>query len=333
MKGLLLGCAACLALACTTSPAGHLAGHSLPKPPPSPAQAALEAGNLLEAATLFAHKCQQNPTQHTADCLQAGTLWTELQRWEEAEHALKPIANPQGEGMGLEACFLLALSHYERGQLEAVVALLKPIAQRSKLESRWRLRAQTEYAICLLEQGERNEAQGLLAAVAATHPPPVEEAEKNTWAKAKFFLAEIAFLHFAESPFCNACSVNLMAEDVEKKAQLLLEAQELFLQTIQTLNNYWAIAAGMRIGELYETLYEQLLASPLPLEIAPREQDAYRKEMRTFLRGLLAKALENYEDTLHTAERIGTTGFFAKRTREKLLHLTRQLLDAPEDTR
>ena len=330
---LLLGGAACLAFACATPSSGRPSSSAAASALPSPAQAQLDAGNLLEAATLFSQSCQQNPNQHRAECLQAGALWVELQAWEEAERVLKPIANPLGEGASLEACFLLALSHYERGQLERVAALLKPIAQRKQLEEHWRLRAQTEYAICLLEQGKRDEAQSLLREVASVSPPPVEESEKTTWAKAKFFLAEIAFLHFAQSPFCNPCSVHLMAQDVEKKAQLLLDAQELFLQTIQTRNNYWAIAAGMRIGELYETLYQQLLSSPLPLEINPEGEAAYRKEMRTFLRGLLANALQNYEDTLYTAERIGTTGFFAKRTREKLLHLTQQLLDSPEELR
>jgi len=325
---LLLGSAACLALACATTPPLELPAV---KPPPSPAQTALEAGNLLEAATLFLQSCQQNPTQHAEDCLQAGILWTELQRWEEAMQALGPIANPQGEETNLEACFVLALSYYERGHLDAVIALLKPIAQRHELDKRWRLRAQTEYAICLLEQGHRNEAQHLLEAVANTPSPLLGELEKATWAKAKFFLAEIAFLRFSEFPFCSGCSRSSMTTDVEKKAQLLLDAHELFLQTIQTQNNYWGIAAGMRIGELYETLYQQLLSSPLPLEINPDEQASYRKEMRTFWRGLLGKALQNYEDTLHTAERIGTTGFFAKRTREKLLFLTQQLLDNSED--
>jgi tetratricopeptide (TPR) repeat protein len=324
-----LGSAACLAIACATTSLGRLAA----PPPPSPAQEALDAGNLLEAAALFSHTCRQNPLQHMADCLQAGMLWTELQRWEEAERVLKPIANPQGEGASLEACFPLAISHYERGQLEAVAALLKPIAERSTLDNRWRLRAQTEYAICLLEQGKHDEAERLLEAVVDTALPPADELEKATWAKAKFFLAEIAFLRFAESSFCDRCSVNLMAKDVERKAQLLLDAQELFLQTIQAQNNYWGIAAGMRIGELYETLYQQLLASPLPLEINPEGHASYRKEMRKLLRSLLGKALQNYEDTLHTAERIGATGFFAKRTRERLLHLTQQLLDGAEETR
>ena len=332
-RRVLLGGFACLAFACTTPSSGLVTGALAPKAPPSPAQVALEAGNLLEAAALFSQTCQHNPTQQVEACLQAGTLWTELQRWEEAQKALRPIANPQGEGANLEACFPLALGYYESGQLEEAMALLQPIAQRPALEGRWRLRAQTEYAICLLEKGERDKAQHLLEAVASSPLSSAGELEKVTWAKAKFFLAEIAFLRFAESSFCNGCSVHLMAKDVEKKAQLLLDAQELFLQTIQTQNNYWGIAAGMRIGELYETLYQQLLASPLPLEIRPEEHDAYRKEMRTFLRGLLGNALQSYEDTLYTAERIGTTGFFAKRTREKLLHLTQQLLDSPEDTR
>jgi tetratricopeptide (TPR) repeat protein len=326
-RRLFLGSVACLALACTTTSKGPLKAH----PSPSAAQTALEAGDFLAAASRFTNTCQQNPLQHVDDCLQAGTLWIELQRWEEAEHVLKPIANPHGDEINLEASFFLALSHYERDQLDAAAALLKPIAQRNALDSRWRLRAQTEYAICLLEQGERNQAQRLLEAVATTTPPPVDELGKNAWAKAKFYLAEMAFLRFAESPFCNQCSVNLMAKDVEKKVELLWSAQELFVQTIQTKNNHWAIAAGMRIGELYETLYQQLLDSPLPLEIKPDEHESYRREMRKRLRSLLGEALQNYEDTLHTAERIGTTGFFAKNTRERLLRLTRQLLDEPED--
>ncbi|MCL2179271.1 MAG: tetratricopeptide repeat protein [Proteobacteria bacterium] len=319
---------ACLALACASSSKASLSA----QPPPSPAQAALLNGNLLEAAALFSEYCQQNPLLYMADCLQAGNLWTELQHWEQVELVLKPIANPLGSELALEACFPLAFSYFERGQLEEAASLLKPIAEYNGPNNRWQLRAKTEYAICLLEQGERTKAQLLLETVAASSPSPEDELEQNSWAKAKFFLAEIAFLYFAESPFCNRCPVHVMAQEVEKKAQLLLASQELFVQTIQTQNTYWAIAAGMRIGELYETLYHHLLASPLPLEIHPENAESYRKEMRKLLRNLLGKALQNYESTLHTAERIGVTGFFARRTRERLVHLTQQLLDSPEDT-
>ncbi|MCL2012285.1 MAG: hypothetical protein FWG75_05810 [Cystobacterineae bacterium] len=326
-KLVLLGTLACGVLACKTTSPTHVEN----QPPPSLAQAAMDAQNALEAASLFSKTCLQNPSQYRADCLQAGTLWVELKRWEEAEKNLKPIANPHGNEMSVEACFPLALSYYERGQLSEAVALLKPIAERNELGSRWQLRATTEYAICLLEQGERDKAQHLLETANNMASPSMGEVEKVAWAKAKFFLAEIAFLRFAESPFCNRCSADRMAEDVEKKARLLLDSQELFVQTIQTQNTYWAIAAGMRIGELYETLYQQLLDSPLPLEINPKEHDAYRREMRKLLHSLLSQALENYEDTLLTAERIGATGFFPKRTRERLLRLTQQLLDSPEE--
>ncbi|MCL2626754.1 MAG: tetratricopeptide repeat protein [Cystobacterineae bacterium] len=328
-KYLLLGGAACFTLACATAPSKNPLLHPST---PSPAQLALQDGNLLQAAALFSQSCQQNPPQFIADCLQAGSLWTELQRWDEVEKNLKPIANPYGNELTLEACFPLALSYFERGQLKEAAALLQPIAERHDANNHWQLRAKTEYAICLLEQGERDKAQTFLETVANSPPSPGDELTQHAWAKAKFFLAEIAFLRFADSPFCNRCSIHVMAQELEKKAQLLLDSQELFVQTIQTQNTYWAIAAGMRIGELYETLYQQLLASPLPLEVNPEDSDAYRREMRKFLRNLLAKALQNYEDTLHTAERIGVKSFFAKRTRERLVDLTQQLLDNPEDS-
>ncbi len=126
--------------------------------------------------------------------------------------------------------------------------------------------------------------------------------------------------------------VDELAKDLEYKAELLLSAQGHYLRAIRIGNGYWATAAGERIGALYENLYEQLVASPAPKELNAEEVEVYRQELRKKVRILIAKAINIYERTLETAERIGAANPFVQRTRESLRKMKELLIaDAQKD--
>jgi hypothetical protein len=86
---------------------------------------------------------------------------------------------------------------------------------------------------------------------------------------------------------------------------MLLSAQGHYLRAIRMGNDRWAVAAGFRIGELYDELRSHLLDAPLPPGLDEEHAEAYRAELRKRVRVLAAKAITAYEQTLARAARSG----------------------------
>src|SRR5215471_4337767 len=150
--------------------------------------------------------------------------------------------------------------------------------------------------------------------------------------QAQFFLGEIYRLRYQTISFDPGKSVDELSKDLEYKAELLLSAQGHYLRAIRMGNGYWATASGERIGGLYENLYEQMMSSPVPKELDAEEAVVYRQELRKKVRILITKAINIYERTLETAERIGAANPFVERTRESLRKMKELLLaDAQKD--
>jgi hypothetical protein len=67
----------------------------------------------------------------------------------------------------------------------------------------------------------------------------------------------------------------------------------------------WAVASGIRVGELYDEFRRQLLDAPLPPGLDEEAVQAYRAELRARLRVLATKAVGAYEASLSRAGRAG----------------------------
>ena len=101
-----------------------------------------------------------------------------------------------------------------------------------------------------------------------------------------------------------------LGTDLEAKAALLLSAQGHYLRAIRIGNPDWAVAAGYRIGELYDEMHVQM-TRPRPRPAStPSTRPAYRDELRRKVRVLVTKAIAIYESTLATARRTGVENRF-----------------------
>ncbi len=119
--------------------------------------------------------------------------------------------------------------------------------------------------------------------------------------------------------------VTAQHEVLERRAQLLLAAQRAYFDTIRLTDAHWAAAAGYRIGSMYETLYADMTAAPVPPPSSALSdaalalyRDEYRAELRARVEPLVRHAIRYWELTLLMVERTGVSTEWAERTRAEL---------------
>ncbi len=122
-------------------------------------------------------------------------------------------------------------------------------------------------------------------------------------AMAQYYHARIFDLKFRQRLF--HLPQSRMKEDLEFKARNLLKALKLYIKTIQLRHADWALAAVYRIGEMYEQMYADMMAAPIPKDLTKEETAIYIDELRKKIKVLLKRALSIYKKGLILADRIG----------------------------
>jgi len=105
-----------------------------------------------------------------------------------------------------------------------------------------------------------------------------------------------------------------MGRDLDEKARLLLKAQNAFLQAIRLRDATWALAAGYRVGELYERFYQDLESAEVPDDLDDEGRAIYFDELRRRIAPVLKRAAEVYRKNLEMAARIGARNEWIERT-------------------
>lgn len=121
-------------------------------------------------------------------------------------------------------------------------------------------------------------------------------------------------------------------EVLERRCQLILDAQSAYSDTMRARDSHWSTMAGYRVGELYASLHKQLMASikEFSLEGLERRQ-LFEGAMRLRYAVLVQKSLHMLDHTLSMAERAGENSEWverAKATREELLRENQREEDA-----
>ena len=83
----------------------------------------------------------------------------------------------------------------------------------------------------------------------------------------------------------------------------------------------WAVVAGFRLGALYETMYDDMLAAEVPSELTPEEVAIYEEELRSKVRPLLVRAIDIYERNLRLGQRFGKRDDWMQKTEASLTRL------------
>ncbi len=104
------------------------------------------------------------------------------------------------------------------------------------------------------------------------------------------------------------------AAALERRCELLLGAQSAYSATLRAYDAHWSAMAGYRIGELYQSLHEALLAMPPPASAdTPARRDLFEGAMRLRYSILLEKALAMMDQTLAMAARTGERSVWVER--------------------
>ena len=290
------------------------------------------AGEFEKSALAFARLADVYPESENAAAASynAGLALERLKRFEEAGNRFAAVANAQsGQGDALFAAFHLANCLYQLEDYARAEAILRQMIERTDLERSERLQALVQHAVCLVELGRLEDAEaGLRRALGYWRVHRNEEAFDDYFpSQAQFFLGEIHRLRFEAVALDPTAGEAALAQALEHKCQLLLSAQGHYLRTIRMSQSHWATSAGFRVGALYETLYDEMLAAKLPEGLSEEEAAIYREELQKKVRILVTKALPIYEQTLAAAERTGTQSPFVDKARQSLERLKRILIE------
>jgi tetratricopeptide (TPR) repeat protein len=207
-----------------------------------------------------------------------------------------------------EAAFGIAECAYHLGDRAAARTTLDAVLARPALARVERVRALAERGVVELEDGTLDRAEVTLrdAVAAADAAGDAERLDPYYPAQAQFYLGEVYRASFRAAPIDpSRGDADALHQQLERKAELLLSAQGHYLRTVRRGDRRWAVAAGARIGELYESLRAQLLDAPLPPGLDAAQGEVYRTELRAQVRVLASKAVTAYEEALSLASRAG----------------------------
>jgi len=272
-------------------------------------EAAASSEDHARAAAAVGRLADLHPgSPHAAEAsLRAGFALERTGAFAEALRRFRTAAAAGGPG-ALEAAFGEAECLYHLGDLEAARAALAAIEARPGLGAADRVRALSQRGVVELEAGFHPEAERTLGrAVEVARAASERERIPPYWpAQAEFHLGELRREELRAVKLDPAAGDDeALARDLERKARLLLAAQDRYLAAIRTGDPRWAVAAGLRIGELYEELRAELLAAPPPPGLDAEGERIYRSELEARVKVLARKAIEAWEETLAIAARSG----------------------------
>lgn len=112
-----------------------------------------------------------------------------------------------------------------------------------------------------------------------------------------------------------------MSRDLEDKSNLFLKAQNAYLRGVRLHHPDFAVAAGYRLGALYEGFYDDMLSAEVPDDLTREEIEVYFEELRKKIRPLVVQAIDIYERNLKLGQRLGQSGEWFRKTEGSLARL------------
>jgi tetratricopeptide (TPR) repeat protein len=210
------------------------------------------------------------------------------------------------------------LEHLERW--DAAIDVYTAILAISDLSGPDALEAMSRIGCIQLAAGRTEEAEeSLRLAVQYFLTQSQVERFENTFyaARAQFHLAEMYRKEFEAVTFTTDEAE--IRQALEEKLAHMVEARDAYVQTIKMGNYYWAAAAGYMVGALFRTLYDQVMAAPLPPELDSDELvKMYYEMLGEKVRPLLESAVSVWEKTLLMAERVGLGGEWVEMTEQAM---------------
>jgi hypothetical protein len=295
--------------------------------------AELDAGRCPEAVALYDRVASEfvgnrfvSPSLYNAGlCLaQTGAKKEALKRFETLIASLPD--SPDVKHASFQAGHLqVGLLHWEAAERTASALLA-----RTDLETGERVEAMSMQAEALLGRDQLDAAERAAQQTLTYYRTrPADQVTDPYYAGASNFVAaEVIRLRGERMAFPDTNQEEQKAVLV-KRAQLLLDAQREYFNTIRHTDAHWAAAAGHRIGAMYDTLWQALVHAPVPASLSPGAKELYPQEMAKLIKPLLRHAIRYWELTLLMVERTGVQTEWSETTRKDLERTRALLLEQP----
>lgn len=114
--------------------------------------------------------------------------------------------------------------------------------------------------------------------------------------------------------------VSRMKGDLRDKSRFFRQSQASYIDAVNVRNAYWATAAGLRLGEIYEQFYRDVLTAEAP-HLSKKERSYYLTELRRQLHPLLEESLTIYETNITMSQRIGAQNEWVEETEARVARL------------
>ncbi|RVU45876.1 tetratricopeptide repeat protein [Lujinxingia sediminis] len=263
----------------------------------------------------------------------AGLALEHLEQWEDAALLYRRILDdfPESEE-SINASFRLGKSLHEAGRYEEVVEIMLGLGLRD-LSHFDTVEAHVRRGNALLELEQWAEAEDAFqAAVDRNQRAPGDEKLLEN----SHFIVQ-AYFGLGESFHGRMDQVKLvlpterMTDDLNTKADLHQSAQANYLRALRQHHPYWSVAAGYKIGRLYQNFYLDIFSAEIPDGLSEEQITLYFEELRETIRVVMERALSVYERNLGLARRIVQSPDAAAWIDATALHLERMraLLDDP----
>lgn len=293
----------------------------------------LDAGRCAEAVALYDRLEREFPGSRfqSAALYNAGLCLANLDQKEPALARFESLIaglpeSPDVKHASFQAGHLqVALKRWD----DAAASAAKLLA-RTDLDAAERLEAMSIQGEALLGRGQIDDADRIARQALTFYrtQPPEQVSDPFYAAAANFVVAEVIRLRGERMAFPNTTQEEQKAVLV-RRAELLLDAQREYFNTIRHTEAHWAAAAGHRIGAMYDTLWHDLVKAPPPPTISDAAKAVYPEEMAKLIKPLLRHAIRYWELTLLMVERTGVKSEWAEETRRDLERTRQLLLEQP----
>jgi tetratricopeptide (TPR) repeat protein len=288
------------------------------------ANARYDAGRFREAARRFDRILELGPEPELrgAALFNAGLAWEGAGDLDAAVLRFRALlAEGPPARLALDARFRLGRCEAGRGEWAAAAEVWTDVLASGPTPPD-RAEALFQRGLAFQSQGDLAEAERDYRAVddlLREHPDHPRLLGLAAISRARFQRGEI---HRERS---RAIRFRLPLEQMERawaeKATHFLKAQRAFLDAVRLPNEYWAVAAGQRLGLLFEELAADILAADVPLDLDAETRAVYDAELRAAVRPYVERAIELYETNLAISARLGHDGEWVSATRERLVQL------------
>ena len=288
---------------------------------------AFQAGDFEQAAQSFDKLWQDFPKspQVLPALFDAALSQERLARYGESLARLTKYLALKDEP---EAQFHAAFAEYQLHRLEAAAARLHSLSSRPDLKPLLKAQALLQEGVCKIEGGPRAEGEKLVRDALAAYEKLDERVDPALPAQAEFWLGEASRGSFKEALLDpGAMDDSRLQDALEQKSRFLLAAQDHYLKAIHKGDGEWATAAGFRIGEMYESFYDELIQAKPPPGFTAEQRALYESELHKKVRRLVEKAIRIYEQTLTQAQESGSKSSYRQKTQESLDRLRKLLLE------